>query len=114
MIMGLLPFRADMLKKPRRLTDEDKLLRDNWQYVNPSGFLKWKNATWVLLFKVIDTKPRKLPRFDEIDGDNYQYLEFMAISQDDKRAELYAYGNFLKGEDRAYLIRGKQVIRVNP
>lgn len=123
MICGLLPWRADVLKKPRvKMTEEERLLRDGWQYVNMSQTLSWKDKNWRLLYKVIEDRPRHLPGFDPIDvvlvqdayGTllKYQYIEFMAVSHEDGHAELYAYGNFLKGKDKPYIMRGKQLIRI--
>jgi len=122
MIAGLVPWRQDVLKPKRRVTDEDKLLRDGWVHVNPDALLRWKKQDWVLLYKIIDQKPKPLPGFDIIDliqvqdiyGNKiqYQYIEFMAVNGDG-HAELYAYGNFIKGDTKPYLMRGRQVIRLD-
>jgi len=123
MIAGLLPWRADMLKKKRnKRTEEEQLLRDGWQFVDANRPLEWKGETWKLLYKVVDERPRKLPDFDEIsiirvankDGTfvGYQYIEFMAVNNEDKHVELYAYGNFLKGKSKPYLMQGRQVVRI--
>lgn len=112
MLAGIVPWRADALKKPRRITDADKLARDGWLPVSKDGVLNWRGRDWTLLYKVVSPKPRHLPGFDPVPPDAYHYVEFMAVGKDG-RAELYAYGNFLRGESKPYLMRGRQVVRVD-
>lgn len=123
MLAGMVPWRMDVLKSRRRVTEQDKLLRDGWQAVKQDGTLHWKGQEWNLLYKVVEQRPRKLPGFETIDiirvhdinGESvaYQYIEFMAVNRRDGHAELYAYGNFLKGDTKPYLMRGRQVIRTD-
>lgn len=120
----MVPWRNDILKNPRaKYTEEELLLRDGWQYVNITQVLTWKDQNWTLIYKVIENKPRRLPGFNVIDVDHleeawgnkveYRFIEFRAVNHVDRHIELYAYGNFLKGKDKPYLMRGRQIIRVN-
>lgn len=125
MLAGKVPWRPDVLKKPRVkvVTGEEKLLREGWQYVNVERTLEWRDQKWRLMFKVMDERPRSLPGFEPIDvvlvqdayGNSirYQYIEFMAVNLEDRHTEMYAYGNFIKGLDKPYTMRGKQFIRVD-
>lgn len=115
MIAGILPWRSDVLKKPPIKESEERiLLKDGWKYVNVSKILSWRNQLWRLVYKIIDQEPRIIPGFEEIVElkDKYHYIEFIAINHMDGHAELYAYGNLVKGYDRAYVMRGKQLIRM--
>lgn len=124
MIAGILPWRQSFLSDRRKkITEEQRLLRDGWQYANVDKLLEWKNAKWRLLFKVLDDRPRKLPGFDPIDivysqdifGNvfKYQYVEFKAVNVENNNVELYAYGNFIKGNDKPYLMKGRQLIKID-
>jgi hypothetical protein len=114
MIAGILPWRADFLKKPYvKPSEEERLLKDGWLYANSDKTLEWRNQKWTLMYKAVDNKARPLKGFPAVDSAYpYRYIEFMAISHDDKHAELYAYGNFIKGEYKPYLMQGRQIVKL--
>lgn len=112
MIMGLLPFRNDVLKKPR-LTEKEYLLKSGW-LLTGIRVLGWQGSSWTLYYKIISEKPVIIPGHLELFNtptQHWQYIEFKALHDaDDNRVELFAYGNFLKGDDKPYLMRARQVL----
>lgn len=111
MLSGKLPWRNDVLKRPPyKESDEKILLREGWAYVTgwlipPSGFLFWRGNMWRIMYKVVSEEAVDLPVFNSVKGikvflksgqTTYHHVHFMAVSVEDKHAELFARGNFLK------------------
>ncbi len=86
-MLGMVPWRPDMITKRRQLSAEEELIRSGWLLIDTNEHTGWRT-----FYRILDTKPRKLPWLT-LPDDNYFYVELMLSHMHQDQVRFYGYGN---------------------
>ena len=121
MLIGLLPWKNEVLKKEMFLSDEKILLRNGWNYLKYGKISDLRDrGPCRLLYKII-SPPKKFPHLphlkDFLDSihspwsyKDYRYIEVMSVSVFDGSAQRYGKGNFYIGKS-PFSVASSQVVK---